>query len=348
MSGRKIVFVLCALTTLVSAQTFSAAYPGTFVDISTTGTAIAGAADDSEHNIVTTIGNSLFPAGNVRIGNNGAAVAGVTTGEIGFANVTVAATGVPTGLPATAASHLLPLWDDYVPPTATAATTLYWQEIGNVLYIQWNNEDHYNSNGAPAPPGTVNQGLTVTFQIQVFANPAPCTPAIQYLYSDTVFGGAAAPFDNGASATIGYVKGTLAGVSNTLYSFDTPTISSGAVLSILPTTFTLTASSPFGPGWLQLDFAGGPCGGGTYVLAVTLNAGLYPNGWLYGIDIPYAELVNEFNTGAPFVGPLNGVGAATIGPIPGVPPITFYAVGLNLGAGGVPNLHTPAITYTVP
>ncbi|HYC77732.1 MAG TPA: hypothetical protein VEI02_08910 [Planctomycetota bacterium] len=80
-----------------------------FEDISVTGgLAIAGATDDSEHNITTTIGNALFPAGPVRIGNNGAAVWGITTGDVGFTNATLPTTGLPTGMPAGGAGYLLP------------------------------------------------------------------------------------------------------------------------------------------------------------------------------------------------------------------------------------------------
>src|SRR4029078_8819092 len=119
MSARNLVSALCLLAAVASAQTFSTGFPGAFVDISTTGgTAIAAVADDSEHNIVTTIGNALFPAGKVRIGNNGVACAGITVGEVGFTNATIATAGIPVGLPASASAYFCTLWDDYYSPTA--------------------------------------------------------------------------------------------------------------------------------------------------------------------------------------------------------------------------------------
>ena len=82
---------------------------------------------------------------------------------------------------------------------------------------------------------------------------------------------------------------------------------------------------------------------------MTLAAGGYPAGWLYGVDISLAELQNELATGFPFLGPLNAAGAFTLGPF-GVPSgLTFYAVSLGIPTGGpTPTIHTPAISYIVP
>ena len=225
-------------------------------------------------------------------------------------------------------------------------TTLWYQETGGVLYIMWLNDNHYADTDAGTGPGA-------TFEIQVStARPEACTPIVQYLYADTIFstfvGG-----DNGVSATIGYAHGTLATPGNAQYSFNTASVAAGTVLTLIEGTggpFSMTASSPFGPGSLQLDWANGfTCLGGSYFLAVTLAAGGYPNGWLYGVDISLGELQNELATGFPFLGPLNAVGSYTLGPF-GVPSgLTFYAVSLGIPTGGpTPTIHTPAITYTVP
>lgn len=192
--------------------------PGTFTDISGSGTFI-DSTDDSEHNIVTTVGNTAFPAGNVRIGNNGVALAGVTTGEIGFTNADILAVGNPSGIP-TNGGGLLPLWDDHI-PTAEADSGIYWQEIGNTLIIQWNKEDHFSA------PGTG----TITFQLQVFGGATGTATRAQYIYSD-LFYSDGATVNNAGSATIGYVTGTLPH-NNVATSFNT-VIDPSTVYSLIP------------------------------------------------------------------------------------------------------------------
>jgi hypothetical protein len=114
-----------------------------------------------------------------------------------------------------------------------------------------------------------------------------------------------------------------------------------------PPPFNLTASSPFGSGSLQLDFVAGPPNG-IYFLPVTLTAGIYPSGWLFGLDISLPELTNLLTAGFPFLGPLDATGNFTLSVI-GVPPgLTLYAVGLGAPVSGTPIVHTPAISYTIP
>jgi hypothetical protein len=85
-------------------------------------------------------------------------------------------------------------------------------------------------------------------------------------------------------------------------------------------------------------------------MAVTLNAGAYPAGWLYGIDIPFPELGTEFHSGYPFFWGLDAAGSFTIGPFGGLPSgLGFYSVALGLPtATAFPTIHSPAITYTIP
>jgi hypothetical protein len=114
---------------------------------------------------------------------------------------------------------------------------------------------------------------------------------------------------------------------------------------------TVGFSSPFGPGSIQIDLTGGPALG-TYFLAATFFAGAYPNGWLFGVDLPLAELQSLLNTGAPFLGSLGSCGQHTIGPFGGagfLSGIPIYAVALVLPSGSpVPTVHSAAVTYTVP
>jgi hypothetical protein len=356
MSAVRIVaaslLLVCALSSTASAQQFTTAIPGTFIDLSTSGgTAITGVTDDSTHAIITTVANGFFSAGTVTVGNNGACTS-MAAGAVPFTNNTIpAAPANPAGI-GTGAGILMPFWDDLYPQAGAANTTIWWQEVSGVLYIMWKDDNHFADTSGPGP------GPGITFEIQVFNGASgPCTPYVQFLYADTNFSAGFALNDNGLSATVGYAHGTLAGVNNSLWGYLTSSVSAGMVLSLIEGSgggFTLTPTSPFGPGSLQLDFANGfPCAGGTYIMAVTLSAGSYPSGWLYGVDIPYAELVSEYNTGYPFVGPLAITGTAQIGPFGGgaLPSgLTFYAVGLGIpyNNNGSPTIHTAALSYTIP
>lgn len=181
-----------------------------FVDISSTGTSL-GLDDDGEATITTTVGNAIFPAGSVTVGNNGAVVAGAG----------VAIDYVNENLPTAdyAAQALLPFWDDIDDNTGD----VYWQEttIGgiNSLIIQWNARPHFNN---------VGEG---TFQVQLFDS----GPVLaRYAYQDVEFGDVA--FDGGASATIGYQASSTSGME---FSFNTASVSNGDVIDILdlpPTT----------------------------------------------------------------------------------------------------------------
>jgi hypothetical protein len=319
-----------------------------FVDLSVNGgTQITGVGDDTVHAIVTTVGNGMFPAGNVLIGNNGVACAGISSGAIGYTNAAIllayipnlipAQSWVPTGLPQNLASGILAFWDDLHPG---GAGSIWWKEQGGVLYIMWKDEFHF---------GAITGGQTITFEIQVFSDPDFGAPWIQIVYPDTVFGGTAAANDGGASATVGLVHqgGTIAG--NGQWGFNTASVPSGTVLSFRPST-VIAGSSPLGPGSIQLTLRRGPPSG-SYFLAATTFAGAFPNGWLYGLDIPFPELMSELSAGAPFSGPINLTpGTAVVGPFSGLPSgLTVHAIafGTNPGASG-PAVVTAPIAYTIP
>jgi hypothetical protein len=200
---------------------------GTFTDISGSGTAL-NPTDDSEHNIVSTAGNMIFAAGNVRIGNNGGMGFGVTNGDLGFSNVAIPATGGASGVFSNATpanpQALLPYWDDLFPG---ATGNIYWQEIAGTLIVQWNSEDLF--------PGGVGQA---TFQVKVFsAGPV----FAQFIYSDIQGTG----FVGGTGATIGYMDGAVGGPNggnNIQYSFNTANaVANGTVLSIVPEPGTFVA-----------------------------------------------------------------------------------------------------------
>ena len=125
---------------------------GTFTDISGSGTAL-NPTDDSEHNIVTTVGNKIFAAGDVRIGNNGGMGFGVTNGDLGFTNAALPGTGGVSGVFSNATpanpQALLPYWDDLLPG---ATGNIYWQEMAGTLIVQWNSEEHFSGGGSTANP----------------------------------------------------------------------------------------------------------------------------------------------------------------------------------------------------
>jgi hypothetical protein len=346
-STKSICFpALLALAAAVNAQGITSSVPAVvgFVDLSTNGgtPVTPPPTDDSEHNIVTTIGNPLFPAGNVRIGNNGVAIAGITTGEIDFVNNPILPTGVPAGLP-TGNGIICAFWDDLfalppAPPPASPATSIWWKEGSGVLSIMWKNEYHIDFQAF---------GQTITFEIQVFSAPTSGAPSIQILYPDTTFGGST--ITNGSSATVGYFNGTNPFGINLPWSFNAASVPDGTVLSIFPPDLGLSLTSPAGPGSIRLDIAFGPADG-TYFLAATTAGGAYPNGWFFGLDISYAELASELAFGFPFTGPLDSSGMSTLGPFSGLPSgLTVYAVALAFPPGGpVPTGISQAISHAVP
>jgi hypothetical protein len=114
---------------------------------------------------------------------------------------------------------------------------------------------------------------------------------------------------------------------------------------------SLVFSSPLGAGSLKMVNTECPAGvGKDYFVAVTVTQGTYPNGWLFGVDIPFQLLQYEILAGPPFVGSLDVNGASSFGPITGVPsglPIFAVTLHTNPGLGAVTS-HRQRVTYTVP
>jgi hypothetical protein len=91
-------------------------------------------------------------------------------------------------------------------------------------------------------------------------------------------------------------------------------------------SFNLTTST-FGT--LGYTISGGPPAG-LFFVAITANAGNFPNGLFYGIDIPLADLAFQFLFGYPFAGPFGPCGDTSFGPIGGLPSgITVYGTALG-------------------
>jgi len=153
--------------------------PGAFLDISTTGITIA-VANDGTAVLTTTIGNSLFPAGTVRIGANGGARFGASTLglELAPANTTLPSAGAFGFRPA-----LLPYWD----ALDLSGGRIVYQESGDTLIVQWHN---VRVVGAPFSD-------RVTFQLQVHGS-GPVPAQLAYLDIEGGVGG------GGLGATIGF------------------------------------------------------------------------------------------------------------------------------------------------
>jgi hypothetical protein len=98
-------------------------------------------------------------------------------------------------------------------------------------------------------------------------------------------------------------------------------------------SFELEMSAPVGPGSIRLKNKNG-APGNTYVTAVTLSQGAFPNGWLFGVDIAPTALLQEIVSGVPFHGALDLTGTSTFQISSGVPPgLPVYAVSLQFTPG---------------
>lgn len=172
-----------------------------FIDISGTGTALS-LSDDGEANITTTVGNAIFGAGTVRVGNNGG-IGFTSLGDLGITNAALPSANVFGG-----ATALLPFWDDIDSDTGD----VYWQESGGTLIVQWDNRPHFSNTGS------------ATFQLQLFS----AGPVLaRFVYGDVDFGNSS--YDFGQSATIGYQASIVEAYQ---YSFNSPVLANGDVIDI--------------------------------------------------------------------------------------------------------------------
>ena len=206
--------------------------PGTFVDISGTGTAL-NLADDGEVDIPTTVGNALLAAGTARVGSNGGVRFDGAGTQLGFTNLPLPSVDVFNG-----GQALLPFWDD-VNTVGGTVGNVYWQEIGNTLYVQWDDVGFFLD--------AVNRA---TFQLQVHAS----GPAYaQFLYTDVENVRAA----GGGSATIGYQAGAT-GTNTVQYSLDAPAaVRNGTVLSVVDRKALLFTDTRPGS-WIEISGTGTP------------------------------------------------------------------------------------------
>ncbi len=205
--------VLCAATTGVHAQLVLVDFiPGNFIDISLTGNALNIGGDD-EAEITTTVGNMVFPAGRVIVGNNGGVAFNPgpsDSDQLGPLNGPIPDPGAFGG-----DQSALPYWDDI----GNTLGNVYWEEVATeltqTLIIQWHNHRFEGSTD------------TARFQLQIREN--DLTVFAQFIYDDIMQPRAS----GGASATIGYQNG-LAPFNDAQWSFNTPfAVHNDSVLSLI-------------------------------------------------------------------------------------------------------------------
>lgn len=167
----------------------------------TDGTAL-GLTDDSEANITLPFPFTFYGVSstNLRIGNNGAALFNVTTGDVSTAN---------TAMSSAPNYFIAPFWDDIDSDTGN----VYWKTVGSApnrqVVVEWYNRPHYSNIGS------------ATFEMVLFEN-----GNILYQYFDTDFGNAS--YNNGVSATAG-IRG--ADAANSLeYSYNQAKLTNGLAI----------------------------------------------------------------------------------------------------------------------
>lgn len=175
---------------------------GGFEDISTTGTLIPELDDDGEVAVVIPFSFNYFGMNStdLYVGNNGAALFGVTSGSVSWNN---------HALVAGDAGLIAPFWDDL----GVSATTgdVYTETMGVApnrhFIVQWHQEIGYNGDDAD----------NITFQIALYEG----TNEIQFRYLDVIFGGGDVDRDSGLSATVGIVSPNGSTISEYSYNGST-------------------------------------------------------------------------------------------------------------------------------
>lgn len=211
----------------------------------------------------------------------------------------------------------------------------YWATDAVDLYADWNGNTLFTDPGELVTlndPGGVASG---TGQSNVFSGvltpPAGAT-APTMLRVVLRYGGTSNPCPTTA-ITYGEVEDyTIAGYGGTI-------------------PCALSFSAPLGPGSIQMDNT--PCPAAPfadYMIAITLAPGTFPYGWFFGLDIPYQQLIGEFNTGFPFTGTLDGAGASSFVLFGGVPSgLTVFAVSAQFSSGfGAFILARAPVAYVTP
>ncbi len=188
--------------------------PGTFVDITNTGTAL-DLADEGWRRVTTSVGNAVFPAGQLVVHNNGGIGFAIPPGEETLSPLNQP---IPSNDAFNGNQALLCFWDDI--GNDIGIGNVYFAETPEMAIIQWQTRQFHDSSD------------TVTLQVQLPAAGSialRATPVYaRFLYADVLQPRA----DGGGSATIGYQDGA-AGFNDTQWSFNQPSaVVNGTVLSL--------------------------------------------------------------------------------------------------------------------
>jgi len=206
--------------------------------------------DDDEANVVLPFAFDFYGTSStdIRVGNNGGLLFGVTSGNLGTVNEDLATT--------TSSNLIVPFWDDIDSETGN----VYYKTVGaaphRVFVVEWHDRPHYKSGGGVG---------SVTFELLLYEG----TNNIKFQYQDVVFGDPDNPdWDYGGSATAG-IRET--GTNYLQYSHNMPVLSDG-----LATCYTYPGSPPCDGGdipWLTQDpLSGTVPGGATLPVELTFDA----------------------------------------------------------------------------
>ncbi len=199
--------------------------PGAFTNISATG-ATPGTPlqlqDDEETIVATTIGNIVFPSGNVVVANNGG---------LGFrnpANTDLAPINqaIPSNDAFGGGQSAMAFWDDIGDIDDKDDMDVFEREFADRYVVQWERKTFGMNQFAGEPqPGFA------TFQIQIFSGASQAGDIVaQFIYED-IEDSLPGP-DRGSSATIGYQDGG-AGFGNFPWSVNSAVLSNGTVLTVV-------------------------------------------------------------------------------------------------------------------
>lgn len=195
--------------------------------IDATGGTLLTQEDDGEGNVTMPFSFNYYgatPSANLRVGNNGAILFGVTTGDVSFSNVDL--TGSAPN------NFIAPFWDDMDDSTSPAG--VYALATGSTpnqqQVVEWHNVPHWSSGGGFG---------AVTFET-IFNE---TTNDIWFLYHDVIFGNPS--IDRGASATVGLRGASASEV--TQFSYNSPALQNGWALHyvrVSDTEYSLDYSGP--------------------------------------------------------------------------------------------------------
>lgn len=221
--------LLCGLAVLGAGTTargdflyFRNDRPGTFIDISATGTALT-INNDEEVVLTTTLGNRILPAGRIVVGYNGGVAFGPTASDdLTDVNEPIdTATNTPNPNVFGGGRTVLPAHDNPGTRLMTNDSGVFIQELSDRVIIQYNN----------IPVGT--QGETIRYQVQVFDPPLGVIPPPEECFAQFIYDVIDGPIANGGAIfTIGYQDGLGGTNNNVQWSFNTAgAVSNGTVLT---------------------------------------------------------------------------------------------------------------------